>query len=297
MYPVFLDIPYHMAVTQGFREAGGVTTWDFWDYAPEGRPHLYPPLLHVSMSLLQDLGLSQEAVATLVCLVMFPLIMLAAWWMMRRLFGTRAAFFSLLFLCVPYAFFWQTGITVAASLVLVLTPLLFLAVEKDRPLAAGLLLAMCLYAHLVLGHLAALALVIYLAHRRRYWKRITAALALAYLLYLPWGLVIVTNLSSLHFSEPGGGGALVVHMLAWLAALAGAVVCYRRKGTYYLLPSYLLSMVPIAFFYPNRFWEGHAFLPLAMLGAVARGPDWPGPPGPPHPPGPPPPTTPPAAGV
>ena len=268
-YPVFLDIPYHMAVTQGFREAGGVTTWDFWDYAPEGRPHLYPPLLHVGMSLLMDLGLSQRAVATLVCLAIFPLVMLTLWWMMRRLFGTRAAFLSLIFLCVPYAFLWQTGITVAASLVLALTPLVFLALEKDRRVAAALLLAMCLYSHLVLGHLVALALVVYLAHRRRYWKRILAALALAYLLYLPWGLVIITNLSSLHFSEPGGGGNIVLHLLAWLAALAGAAVCYRKKGRYYLLPSYLLSMVPIAFFYPNRFWEGHVFLPLAMLGAVA----------------------------
>ncbi len=27
-------------------------------------------------------------------------------------------------------------------------------------------------------------------------------------------------------------------------------------------------MVPIVFFYPNRFWEGHVFLPLAMLGGL-----------------------------
>ena len=26
MYPVYLDVPYHMAVTRGFQEAGGITT-------------------------------------------------------------------------------------------------------------------------------------------------------------------------------------------------------------------------------------------------------------------------------
>lgn len=269
MYPVYLDIPYHMAVTRGFREAGGVTTWDYWDYAPQGRPHLYPPLLHVGMSLLQDLGLSEESVAVLICLAMFPLIMLALWFTMRKLFGSRAAFFSLVLLCVPYAFFWQTGITIAASLVLVLTPLLFLALEKDRRLAAGLLLAMCLYSHLVLGHLLALALLLYLFHRRDHWKRICTAVGLAYLLYLPWGLVVLTNLSGLRFSEPGGGGNLALHLFLWIAALAGLFVCYRKKRQYYLLPSYLFSMIPMAFFYSHRFWEGHVFLSLAMLGAVA----------------------------
>lgn len=132
LYPVFLDAPYHMAVTRGFREAGGVTTWDFWDYAPEGGPHLYPPLLHVGMSFLEDLGLSPEATATLVCMAMFPLIMLALWWAMRSLFGSRTAFFSLLLLSVPGVFLWQTGVTIAASLVLVLSPLVLLAVEKER---------------------------------------------------------------------------------------------------------------------------------------------------------------------
>lgn len=269
LYPVFLDAPYHMAVTRGFREAGGVTTWDFWDFAPAGRPHLYPPLLHVGMSFLEDMGLSEATTITLVCMFMFPLIMLALWWAMRQLFGSRAAFLSLLLLVVPAAFLWQTGVTVAASLVLVIAPLLFLALERGRRAAASVLLALSLYSHLVLGHLLALALLIYLVHRREYWRRILAVLAAAYLLYIPWALVVLDNLSSLSFSEPGAGGGFALHILVWIAAAAGMVVCYRKKGSYFLLPSFFLSMVPIAFFYPNRFWQGHVFLPLAMLGAVA----------------------------
>ena len=102
MYPVNLDIPYHMAVTKGFQEAGGVTTWDFWDYAPVGRPHIYPPLLHVVMSLMLDVGMSMELTATLLCLIMFPLILLCLWWAMRKLFGSRAALYALVLVGVPY---------------------------------------------------------------------------------------------------------------------------------------------------------------------------------------------------
>ena len=269
MYPVYLDIPYHMAVTRGFQEAGGVTTWDFWDYAPAGRPHIYPPLLHVGMSMLQDLGLSTQATGTLVCVIMFPLILLSLWWCMRRLFGSRAAFYALVLVGVPYAFFYQTGITIAASLVLALTPLVFLALEEDRKVAAAVLLALCLYSHLILGHLVALALFIYLLHRREAWKKITAVLIAAYILYLPWGIVVLSNLGSFTTSEPGMGSDFALHLLLWGLAAAGFVACYFRKKQYYLLPAYLLSMVPIAFFYSHRFWEGHVFLPLAMLGGVA----------------------------
>ncbi len=269
MYPVYLDIPYHMAVTRGFQEAGGVTTWDFWDYAPSGRPHIYPPLLHVGMSMLQDIGLPAQAAATLVCVVMFPLILLSTWWAMRRLFGSRAAFYALVLIGVPYAFFYQTGITIAASLVLALTPLVFLALEEDRKIASMVLLAMCLYTHLVLGHLVALALFIYLLHRRDCWKKIITVLVGAYVLYLPWGIVILCNLGSFSVSEPGMGSDFALHVLLWGIAAGGFVACYFRKKRYYLLPAYLLSMVPIAFFYSHRFWEGHIFLPLAMLGGVA----------------------------
>jgi len=269
MYPVYLDIPYHMAVTEGFREAGGVTTWDFWDFAPEGRPHIYPPLLHVSMSLMLDMGLSMEVVATLVSIIMFPLIMLCLWWSMRKLFGPRAAFYSLVLVGVPYMFFWQSGVTIAASIVLALTPLIFVMVEEDRSMAAVILLAMCLYSHLVMGHLVALALFIYMLHRRDKWKSIFTILASSYLLYLPWGIVVLTNLSSFSTSQAMGGGNIILHLFLWLLALAGLVICYFRKKQYYLLPAYFLSMVPIVFFYSNRFWEGHIFLPLAMLGAIA----------------------------
>lgn len=269
MFPVYLDIPYHMAVTRGFREAGGIVTWDFWDAAPAGRPHIYPPLLHIGMSMLEDVGLSVETVATLVCVVMFPLILASMWWAMRKLFGPRAAFYSLALLAVPYTFFYQTGVTIAASMVLILTPLVFLALEKDRKVAATLLLAMCLYSHLVLGHLTALALFIYMLHRREFWKRIMGVLVAAYLLYLPWGLVVLSNLSSFSISEPGMGSDFALHLFLWALAAAGMVVCYRRRRQHFLLPSYFISMVPIAFFYSHRFWEGHVFLPLAMLGGVA----------------------------
>ncbi len=166
MFPVYLDMPYHLAASQAFVRSGGVTTWDWWEFAPAGRPHIYPPFLHVTMSVPLQLGISEEAVGTFFSLMMFPLMMLSLWWMVRQLFSSRQAFYSCLLLLIPYTFFWQTAVTTAAALVLVLTPLIFLALERKRWVTPAILLAVCLYTHLVMGHLVALALFIYLLHRR-----------------------------------------------------------------------------------------------------------------------------------
>ncbi len=267
LFPVFLDMPYHLATTQGYIRAGGIVTWDYWDFAPQGRPQIYPPLLHLLMSIPLKLGISQEAVGTTVSLIMFPLIMLSMWWMIRQLFSSRQAFYSMLILLIPYTFFWQTAVTSAASMVLLLTPLIFLSMERERWVTPAILLAFCLYSHLVLGHLVALALAIYVIHRRKRWRSVAKILAVAYLLYLPWGINVLLHLDSFSISE-AGGNIYSIHLFIWLMALLALPLCYIKKGRHYLLVSYFVSMIPIAFFYPNRFWDGHVLLPLAMLGGV-----------------------------
>ncbi|MBA3551173.1 hypothetical protein H0W32_03125, partial [Patescibacteria group bacterium] len=40
------DLSYHLATAQSFVREGGLTLHETWDSLPEGRPHLYPPVLH-----------------------------------------------------------------------------------------------------------------------------------------------------------------------------------------------------------------------------------------------------------
>jgi len=47
MFPKFIDIYYHFSVVKGFEIANGIVFHDFWEYAPGGRPHLYPPFFHI----------------------------------------------------------------------------------------------------------------------------------------------------------------------------------------------------------------------------------------------------------
>lgn len=209
------------------------------------------------------------SVGRLVSFAAFPLLLVSGWYGMRRIFSSRAAFYCTVLMSSCYLLFWHSAVESAASLVLILTPLIFVAVDRNKKVAAAVLLALALYSHLTLGHLVALGLLIYAVHQRKMFKEIFIVLAGAYLLWLPWGIQILMHYKSLSFSSPGGGSGATVHVLIWAVALAGFVYCYFKKEKYYLLPAFLLGIVPIVFFYPDRFWNAHVFLPLAMLGGVA----------------------------
>jgi hypothetical protein len=270
-FPVHMDTFYHMGVTGGYSSAGGVALHSFWEYAPVGRAQLYPPLLHIFMFALTKTGLSMLSVGRIVAFFGFPLIALSSWYGMRTLFNKKASFYTTVVLSSCYLLFWHSAVESAAAFVLILAPLIFVAVERDRKVAAALLLALALYSHLVLGHLLAFGLLIYAIHRRKQFKEILIVLVGAYLAWLPWGIHVLVNLKSITISDPMGGtsSGITLHLLVWAVALAGFVYCYFKKGKYYLLPAFLLGIIPIAFFYPDRFWNAHGFVPLAMLGGVA----------------------------
>ena len=57
-FPQFVDGYYHLSVANGFIQSGGWVGWDWWCFAPFGRPHLYPPLYHLILVFLQNIGIS-----------------------------------------------------------------------------------------------------------------------------------------------------------------------------------------------------------------------------------------------
>ena len=87
MYPLFIDTYYHMGVIEGFSQAGGVTTRAFWELAPGGRVHIYPPSLHVIGYFLSLVGMSPRTYITLVSAFCYVGCMLTTWIWLRRIIG------------------------------------------------------------------------------------------------------------------------------------------------------------------------------------------------------------------
>ena len=146
LLPIFLDIYYHLLTAAGFNEAGGWVYRCFWEYAPIGRPQLYPPLLHIIILLLVKLGITIMIIGKLIQCIMYPLVLFTIWYVVRELFDKRQAFFSLIMIFSIYPFYLTTVIASAASLSFIVCFFSLLFFERKKIVPSSLLLALGLYA-------------------------------------------------------------------------------------------------------------------------------------------------------
>lgn len=263
IYPVFVDIYYHLSVAVSFENAGGIVLWDFWEFAPVGRPHLYPPLLH-SLILLASECVPSLTVAKLVSFLMFPASQVTLWMFSREIYSRKAGFYAVLLLSSSEQYFQLQAVTSAAALVLVLLPLLFLAFQKNKYIATIILLTACLYTHVGMGPIALFSFALYAVSRKK-WKEGLKIIIPSLLLFIPWGLHLLTHYESLSANSPPSGGGLMI--FPWILGIIGIYISVKRKKEFLIPICILICMIPIAFSYLGRF-TGHTILPLAMLSGI-----------------------------
>ena len=267
IFPVFIDIYYHLSAMRGFDMAGGVVVHDFWEYAPGGRPHLYPPLLHVFMLTMYKAGLGEAAIGIIVSAMMYPLSQLTTWLATREVYNRRMAFFALVFLSAVSQYFTSQAVVSASALVLAITPLVFYAVEKGRDIAGITLMAACLYTHLGMPHITAISLLIYAVLNGERRVRVLKTVGAAYLLASPWLVHVLLNLENI-VTRGMPSMAVGLPLLHVFLSVVGVAYCLREKREYYFPAAYLLGMSVIVLMYPSRF-ASHSILPMSMLAGIA----------------------------
>jgi hypothetical protein len=278
LYPVFFDTFYHMAVIEGFSQAGGITARAFWEMAPGGRVHIYPPSLHVIGYFFYLLGVSPGTFMTLVSGTLFASCLLTTWIWLRQITGPRSALFGLILLCGPYAFCWGQATFQALAGVMVLAPLALLALEKERFVACGVLNFVASTMH-PMGLFLPPALVINTLLRR---KKIVAGLlaaSLPVLLYAPWLAHIWANRAFLPENRTGGeislsgvgGGANLGLFLAVPAAIAPLWLVRRRGPALGLIGAAAGFAVVFPMGFGSRFLSYNIHWPLACLGGYGLG--------------------------
>ncbi|MBU7044629.1 MAG: hypothetical protein HXS47_13645 [Theionarchaea archaeon] len=263
IYPVFVDIYYHLSVAVSFENAGGIVLWDFWEFAPVGRPHLYPPLLH-SLMLLGSECVPSLTVAKVVSFIMFPASQVTLWIFSREIYSRKTGFYAVLLLSSSEQYFQLQAVTSAAALVLVLLPLLFLAFQKNKYIASIILLTACLYTHVGMGPIALFSFALYTVSRKK-WEDGLKIIIPSLLLFIPWGLHLLIHNESLSANSPPSGGGLMIFL--WILGIIGVYFSLKRKKEFLIPICILICMIPIAFTYLGRF-TGHAILPLAMLSGI-----------------------------
>lgn len=279
-YPVSIDVYYHMAAIEGFRQAGGLCLWAFWEFALPGRPHVYPPALHAFGFLATQLGASPWSFVTFVSWALWPLSLWLAWRLALRLRGPLAGLITLAFLAGSNAWLFQQNAHTANALALCLALAALLASSHGRVPAAGLFGLLAAGAHGA-GLIAPLGLAMarLIAGPRRH-KDFAWETALPVLGTAPWWLHAALQREAM---TPRAGVAQLASfrfdVLLWAAAAAGVGACLAGAWRSRSVPAALRRRIlPIAFLaafgilfpvgYAHRFWAYNAFLPLSLLAGV-----------------------------
>jgi hypothetical protein len=278
MYPLFIDTYYHMGVIEGFVQAGGITTRAFWELAPSGRVHIYPPSLHVIGYFLSLIGISPRTYITLVSAFCYVGCLLTTWLWLRKIIGARSALFALILLCGPYSFFWTQAVFNAVAGVLILAPLAFLALETEHFLACGVINFIAITMHPI-GLFLPPALVINTLLRRKKLMAGLLAASLPVVLYGPWLAHIWANRTLLPDNRTGGeitlggvgGGANLGLFLAPLALLSIPWLITRRGPALGLIGALLGFAVVFPMGFGGRFLSFNIHWPLACLAGYGLG--------------------------
>lgn len=250
-----VDIYYHLLTAWGFIQAGGYSSWDFWQYAPVGRIHIYPPFFHLILAAFIKLGAQQIILAKL-CEVLLPWVFLCVlWYFIKVHYSRRLGLFVVLVFFSPFSFYLSLLNHIPATLAFIFGILSLDQLFKNKLLRSAVLLGVCFYTHIGLPWFFVLALIFYALLNKEIMREALFVVFLSFILALPIliqefnGLKSITTFGiSLH--EKYLSQIKVVDLMF---AAAGLVIALRRKEKYMLFLSlYLASLIFLA--YPYRFF-------------------------------------------
>jgi hypothetical protein len=277
--PSMSDTWYHLGVAHRIVADGEIPGWDWWNYAPLGRPHLYPPLLHLIIAFLAKLSGSVITAGQLCAALFLPGALLTTWYCARRLLNPAAAFVAILILLTDLFHFVVMEAYIAGCLVNILLPLLVVTFVARRPWWSILLLTLMYYSHLGFPHCVALGLLVFGYKYRPYLRLALKVVGISFIFYTPWLSHVLGNLDWLPVLEkagmPGGMFEKMLSLQMFNLVLLGlgfwGIAVAPRTSAARMLPVYMLiGFLPILFSYGGRFFM-HTMPMWALLGAGVAG--------------------------
>jgi len=275
------DPTYHMAVARQIIDQKGLPEWDRWEYAPFGRPHLYPSVLHGLIALFSLKSGNVTFGFNTVQMLLYPLALLVGWYFARWMFGAAAGFLSLIFLSMGTFYLVTQTMAMPAGLVTALIPLILMSFLARRTVATIALLVVALYTHGPFGvpHFVILGLLVFSMRYREYFPFFRKVAAFAGVLYLPSIGMTIKYWDWIHTSSSAMGPAndaveLVARGLLQLQIISPILLFFAfrtwwRDGDERLgaVKSLLLGFLPMLLAYGGRYFA-HTWPLWAVL--IAR---------------------------
>jgi len=253
----------------GFNEAGGFVTESFWEYAPIGRAHLYPPLFHFLMLIFYKLGASILFISRFFEFIIYPVLLLVLWRTIGTLFSERLAFFVLLITSSIYPFYLSTVNLIPASIAVIFGLLAYLFIEKRRILSSSIFLSLSFYAHSGMPWFFALSLILYGIFNRERLKDVIITVCCALILAFP--ILMQGYNFRKYISLTGVSEYFLIELNLWvfIAAIPGVFIAFKKKKRYFIFLSLsLVGILMLLFRYRYRYLCGHGILGFIFLSAL-----------------------------
>ncbi|GMU94158.1 MAG: hypothetical protein AMXMBFR4_32160 [Candidatus Hydrogenedentota bacterium] len=187
IYPVPPDSIYHLLVARQIAETGTIPLWNDWQYAPVGRPHLYPPLFHLLLVGAAGIcGGDFLAGFRLIETLGLPFIFFTTWYLARWLYDARRAFAALLLAGMDYSLVFTAAMGTPSVLATSFASLLVVFFLSGRVLMASLLGAVMAYTHMGMPPIALAGLGLFTLRHRRYLYPYLFILCSTVLVASPW---------------------------------------------------------------------------------------------------------------
>jgi hypothetical protein len=267
--PQFMDIYYHLQVAWGFIQAGGYSSWDFWEYVPFGRPHIYPPLFHILLALFIKLGISVIFIAKFFESAIPVIFLLIIWQFIRKNYGEQLGFFVVVAFSSSFIFSISLANHIPSSLALILGFLSFGEFLKKRVLRAVILLILCFYTHLSVPWFFVLSYIFYAVMDKDSRKNSLRVVFYALLLALP---ILISEFLRLPLIRLVGNRVpgqfyLQVKIFDYVLAGFGLFLAIKILPRYKLFVSlFLASFIFLA--YPHRFFSAEGYIPIILFSAL-----------------------------
>ena len=254
---------------KGFSDAGGYVTRAFWECAPAGRPHLYPPLLHLLMLLFFKAGFSYLAIARFFDCFSYLALLAAVWHVAGRLYSPRVAFLVLLHASSSMSLYLASVTLTAFNLAFIFGLFFMRGLARGKTPAAALWLGLCFYTHTWMGFLVLFFGVLYgivdRPARGPAWKAAVGGLLLAAPL-LGYQLAALEYFSFVQVKE---NRLLQIDIFIYLLALVGFWRMRGKKREFLFPVSWILATGPLLWTHPPRFFSGHGLIGFIFLAALA----------------------------
>lgn len=266
-FPLVLDPYYHLLVASQIADAGGPFLHEWWQYAPVGRPHLYPPILHLILAGGLGAGIAPLTVIRIASVVAVPALIFSLFLVARRMMPSEEALCVLWMSLIPFGFHLHSAVTLAATLGVIQLLWFIVALERGKAIAVGALFGLLTYTHLGLPWIALISAVVYVLLRPQTRATLWRG-SWGLLLALPWWIHLARHRGSLHPVPRVENALAEIWPGLLLMAVIGAWVCLRAPRRWAFPLACSAGFLLLAPSHSYRLVNGEGVIALILLAGV-----------------------------